>query len=110
VLMNLSLNARDAMPEGGTLLIETERLRRDGAELAVLRVSDTGVGMDAATAERAFEPFYTTKALGKGTGLGLAMVYGIVTQSGGDVRIDSALGIGTTFEVVLPASLAPIRS
>jgi PAS domain S-box-containing protein len=108
VLMNLSLNARDAMANGGTLRIETERVRRGAAELVLLRVSDNGSGMDPEVAERAFEPFFTTKGPGKGTGLGLAMVYGIVTQSGGDIRIETAPGAGTTFEIALPARSATV--
>jgi signal transduction histidine kinase len=106
VLMNLSLNARDAMAQGGTLRLETERVRRDAGELVLLRVADDGSGMAPEVAERAFEPFFTTKDPGKGTGLGLAMVYGIVTQSGGEIRIETAPGAGTTFEVALPARAA----
>jgi PAS domain S-box-containing protein len=103
VLMNLSLNARDAMGDGGTLLVETERVRRGDTELVLLRVSDNGSGMEPEVAERVFEPFFTTKGPGKGTGLGLAMVYGTVTQSGGEIRIETAPGAGTTFEISLPA-------
>ena len=120
VIMNLALNSRDAMPEGGTLRIETEalaltagealrRFQAPAGEYVVLRVADNGSGMDEATCRHAFEPFYTTKPLGEGTGLGLATVYGIVGQSGGYIAIDSEPGLGTTFELLLPhvAPLAP---
>jgi signal transduction histidine kinase len=105
VLLNLAVNARDAMPSGGRLTIATRNLslphRPNAVELAV---TDTGLGMSDDVRERAFEPFFTTKEPGKGTGLGLSTVYGIVNQSGGTVAVDSAQGRGTTFNIVLPAS------
>jgi two-component system cell cycle sensor histidine kinase/response regulator CckA len=100
VVVNLVINARDAMPEGGRLRIRTSRPADDLVELAV---TDTGVGMSAETQARIFEPFFTTKAPGKGTGLGLSMVYGIVEASGGHLVVDSAPGAGTTIAVRLPA-------
>ena len=112
VLMNLAVNARDAMPEGGTLVIATDSLDRgDPAEgaglegkIVRLRVRDSGTGMSEEVARRAFEPFFTTKPSGEGTGLGLATVYGIVNQSGGQLTIDSTPGEGTTITIDLPAS------
>jgi two-component system, cell cycle sensor histidine kinase and response regulator CckA len=97
-LLNLAVNARDAMPDGGRITIGTE-MRDDGV---VLRVSDTGAGMDEATRERIFEPFFTTKADRGGTGLGLPMVYATVTESGGSIEVESEVGRGTTFTMVIP--------
>ncbi|QJR34406.1 hybrid sensor histidine kinase/response regulator [Gemmatimonas groenlandica] len=103
VLLNLVLNARDAMPDGGQLDIV---VRVDEARaMSLLTVTDTGVGIDELTRLRIFEPFFTTKALGTGSGLGLSVVYGVVTQAGGTVRADSALGQGTTMHVELPLSM-----
>jgi two-component system, cell cycle sensor histidine kinase and response regulator CckA len=113
VLMNLAANARDAMPQGGRLTIETANVELDLAFLrrhvgssvgphVRLTVRDTGVGMDAGTVMRVFDPFFTTKAFGKGTGLGLASVYGIVKQHGGYISLESAVGRGTTFAIYLP--------
>jgi CheY-like chemotaxis protein len=100
VIVNLAVNARDAMPGGGKLIIETANSEQEVS----LTVRDTGHGMEAGTLEHIFEPFFTTKGVGKGTGLGLATVYGIVRQSAGHISVQSEVGSGTTFTIRLPAS------
>jgi signal transduction histidine kinase len=112
VLLNLVVNARDAMPRGGSLTIETSvRERQPGGawppglaadRCVVLRIADTGHGMETETASRAFDPFFTTKDVGKGTGLGLSIVYGIVQQTGGQIRLESEPGKGASFEISWP--------
>ncbi len=112
VVINLAVNARDAMPTGGRLTLWTQNIRATGrdesrpglvaGEYVTLTVTDTGSGMDAEVQRHIFEPFFTTKAVASGTGLGLATVYGIVKQSGGYVYVQSAVGRGTTFEILLP--------
>ncbi len=118
VLMNLALNARDAMPQGGTLTIQTGHLdltrayqrRHVGARTGphvVFTITDTGTGMDQHTLDHIFEPFFTTKAAGRGTGLGLATVYGIITQAGGHITVESTPGGPTTFRIHVPAVSEP---
>lgn len=117
VLLNLAVNARDAMPEGGRLTIavrshelvagvETAETALPPGDYILLSVDDSGVGMDEGTLSRIFEPFFTTKEQGKGTGLGLATIYGIIKQSGGDIRVKSQPGVGTGFRILLPRAAA----
>jgi PAS domain S-box-containing protein len=118
VLLNLSVNARDAMPDGGRLILATANARLDGDNLPAgcqpgayvkLTAADTGTGMDEETMRHLFEPFYTTKPSGRGTGLGLASVYGIVQQSGGSIRVHSEPDKGCTFEIHLPCAEGPVE-
>jgi len=113
--MNLVINARDAMPRGGTLTIATNNVELDDAvanhesvltpgKHVRLRIEDTGDGMDQEVLEHVFEPFFTTKAQGDGTGLGLPMVFGIIRQADGDIRLSSQVGVGTTCDVYLPVT------
>ncbi len=117
-VMNLALNACDAMPTGGVLKIKTCRVEPTNATMggprdqpyALLEVADTGCGMDPETRAHIFEPFFTTKPTDKGTGLGLSMVYGIVKQTGGSIEVQSAVGQGTTFRVYLPLAEKAVTS
>jgi two-component system cell cycle sensor histidine kinase/response regulator CckA len=109
VLMNLAVNAKDAMPDGGVLSISTSEIVGMG-RFAQLAITDTGVGMTDEVKRHLFEPFFTTKDIGKGTGLGLATVYGIVEQAGGGIEVESAPGAGATFTIRLPWCDAPAKS
>lgn len=119
-LLNLAINARDAMPDGGELVLATARTSLDAAQAAALglpaadyvtvSIKDTGAGMEPEVIQRAFDPFFTTKPIGEGTGLGLSMVYGFVAQSGGQVKIHSAPGAGTTVTIYLPMQEGEIRA
>jgi PAS domain S-box-containing protein len=121
VIMNLCINARDAMPEGGTLTLRTRnvtldedsvgsRLEEAPGDYVQVAVADTGVGMEQDVMGRVFEPFFTTKEVGKGTGLGLAMAYGIIKDHGGHILVDSKVGEGSTFTFRLPASVTPVTA
>ncbi len=119
VLMNLATNARDAMPKGGVFSVTTDQVKFDNESIsidgyvkpgnyALITISDTGKGMDEATRDHIFEPFFTTKEVGKGTGLGLAVVYGIIKQHEGTINVYSESGRGTTFTIYLPLIVAPV--
>ena len=121
VILNLAVNARDAMPAGGKLTIASANvsLRSEprsmfpgvpDGEYAQLTITDTGTGMTQEALDHLFEPFFTTKQAGKGTGLGLSIVYGIVKQSGGQIRVESTPGRGTSVMIFLPVDTAPVES
>jgi two-component system, cell cycle sensor histidine kinase and response regulator CckA len=114
-IVNLAVNARDAMPEGGTLTLETREVELSSGVMpplapgryVQLSVADTGIGMDPDTQQRVFEPYFTTKAPGQGTGLGLSTVFGFVTQSGGHISVTSTPGAGSVFVLYLPLDYQP---
>ncbi|ENZ96548.1 histidine kinase-response regulator hybrid protein [Xanthomonas fragariae LMG 25863] len=119
-MLNLAINARDAMPDGGQLRIATRHLQVEDQPLelghgvtlppgtyVVVLVTDTGTGMPVDVLERVFEPFYTTKPIGQGTGLGMSMIYGFMQQSNGQVWVESQIGVGTTVSLYLPAGVSP---
>ena len=105
-LLNLAVNARDAMPEGGRLVLAVSRRDTDHGPVGVMQVADTGSGIPPEAQAHIFDPFFTTKEVGQGSGLGLAMVYGFVQQSGGTITFDTAIGAGTTFELTFPVAAA----
>lgn len=109
-ILNLAVNARDAMPKGGVLTINAENDVGERGEFVAIKVSDTGVGMSEEVRKRVFEPYFTTKQAGQGTGLGLAQVYGIVTQGGGSVSIESAVNAGTQVSLLFPRSDEPLAA
>jgi two-component system cell cycle sensor histidine kinase/response regulator CckA len=104
VVLNIAINGRDAMPNGGVLTISTSTVDTELGSFVLIEIADTGTGMDEETRTRAFEPFFTTKDTGKGTGLGLATAYGVISQSGGRIEVDTVLGDGSAFRVLLPAA------
>jgi len=110
VILNLVVNAKDAMPEGGTIRIVGDRVEIEGVPHVSIAIEDSGIGMDEATLTKIFEPFFTTKSLGRGTGLGLSTAYGIVEQHGGTLRATSALGRGSRFEILLPMEVGDVES
>lgn len=107
-VINVSVNARDAMPQGGTLSISARPVVFNDSGHVLISIADTGTGMPEHVRERIFEPFFTTKPAGEGTGLGLAMVYGFIRQTGGHIEVDSEAGRGTTFRIYLPQAREPL--
>jgi signal transduction histidine kinase len=111
-LLNLALNARDAMPDGGRLVLRVSRRAGPGGDgtIGVITVADTGGGIPIEARAHIFDPFFSTKEVGKGSGLGLSMVYGFVQQSGGTIDLDTAIGVGTTFTLAFPVadSVSPV--
>ena len=108
-ILNMAINARDAMPEGGTITISAHNQPQEGGQdRIVLTIADTGTGIAAEQITKIFEPFYTTKGVGQGTGLGLSQVYGFAQSSGGDIRVESEIGRGTAMRLVLPRTAKPL--